>query len=346
MAPSTDHSPRRDSSYGRRRDGSSTALPSSTVFLNVYDIVPYNDVLVPWGLGVHHTGIEVHGMEIAFGRCQRGSGVFECHPKRCPGHKFREQLVLGTTPYSQGDVEQWLLYLMHAHEDHQEATSSHDAQTPMLREAATVNGRDNDDDDEGGDENDGRFSPVEKTTSSSQQPRYEATPTPTPRVVPHLSYSESEDISPEDARYWLGQRYHLLRNNCNHFSAYVASKLLPALPSPPFGQDASSGAGGVELALDHTKATRWLRGVPSDVGRYEAGHMELVTCRLNPTGGAPSLVPSTTETANNVLPVSNQVLLDALVPTWVNRLSVLGCSLLPASWVDQLETLDRQAQNV
>jgi hypothetical protein len=309
------------------------------VSLNVYDIVPYNDVLVPWGLGVHHTAIEVHGMEIAFGRCQRGSGVFECQPKRCPGHKFREQLVLGTTPYSQVEVEQWLLHMMHAVTD-----TGNDG--PVLREAVAVN--EQEDDDEGGNEGQGgRYSPVEGKAASIYRSSGAATPPPRPPTASSAVGVHAAPAVPDDASYWLGQRYHLLRNNCNHFSAYVAATLLPPLPTPPFGQDeAFPSNSGIELAVgSRTSSTRWCRGVPSDVTRYETGHMELVACRLSATGGAPPLV-APQGTPRTELAVIKQVLLPALVPTWANRLSVLGCSLLPTSWVDQLETLDRQAQSM
>ncbi|KEG13608.1 hypothetical protein DQ04_00901100 [Trypanosoma grayi] len=78
--------------------------PENTVFLNVYDITEANNVLYHAGLGVHHTGVEVYGMEIAFGRCEEGPGVFQTMPKQTEPHIFREQLVLGETQLTREQV--------------------------------------------------------------------------------------------------------------------------------------------------------------------------------------------------------------------------------------------------
>lgn len=295
------------------------SLPSSTVFLNVYDIVPYNDILVPWGIGVHHSAIEVHGMEIAFGRCPRGSGVFECQPKRCPGHKFRLQLVLGTTPYSQGDVEAWL--------------------ESMLRvpdEAIMLQGGDAEHSARGEEQNDEdstRYSPTER-------------PGPSPPYSKERSSSSCDD-DVDRPEYWAGPRYHLLRNNCNHFSSFLAAKLLPLLPTPPFDGDVGQHEGV------------WFRGIPSNVPRYETGEKErAVRCSLPraPTGRLSGAAPPLTSppapcgrhptSAAASSTSTDVVVVDALVPAWVNRLSVLGNTLLPHDWVEKLESLDRQAQGM
>lgn len=48
------------------------------VYLNVYDLTPVNNYLYWFGLGVFHSGIEVHGMEYGFGAHDYPtSGVFE-----------------------------------------------------------------------------------------------------------------------------------------------------------------------------------------------------------------------------------------------------------------------------
>lgn len=319
-------------------------LPSSTVLLNVYDIVPYNDVLVPWGMGVHHTGIEVHGMEIAFGRCVRGSGVFECQPKRCPGHKFREQLVLGTTPYSQGDVEQYLLWLIQSNED-----ASAPGSTPgrMMREAETSRkaNRDEDDDDDDGDDeyHSGQYSPVDgRDAGIAKTVAAVGVRAPTEVSTPKCSSSPSDATAPtqDDAVFWEGQRYHLLRNNCNHFSSFLAGKLLPVLPSPPYGSDTGGEVADVTVAVG--RSTKWHRGVPSDMARYETGRMELVPC-YQLGGGIPPLIPPLHLRAAGGV-AKHHVLMDALVPLWTNRLSAWACAYLPATFVDKLEALDRQAQ--
>ncbi|XP_052191690.1 deSI-like protein At4g17486 [Diospyros lotus] len=68
------------------------------VYLNVYDLTPANGYFYWAGLGVFHTGIEVHGVEYAFGAHDYPtSGVFEVEPRQCPGFKFRKSIFMGTT---------------------------------------------------------------------------------------------------------------------------------------------------------------------------------------------------------------------------------------------------------
>ncbi|KAK8580920.1 hypothetical protein V6N12_071169 [Hibiscus sabdariffa] len=53
--------------------------------------------LVPC-LGIYHSGLEVHGVEYAFGAHDYPtSGVFEVEPRQCPGFKFRKSIFIGTT---------------------------------------------------------------------------------------------------------------------------------------------------------------------------------------------------------------------------------------------------------
>ena len=62
------------STFGRR------PRPEAVV-VNVYDLHPrpeLNDLLFPLGLGVYHSGIQVHGTEYTFGS---GGGVFSHAPK-------------------------------------------------------------------------------------------------------------------------------------------------------------------------------------------------------------------------------------------------------------------------
>ncbi|XP_047322561.1 deSI-like protein At4g17486 [Impatiens glandulifera] len=68
------------------------------VYLNVYDLTPANGYFYWAGLGVFHTGVEVYGVEYAFGAHDYPtSGVFEIEPKQCPGFKFRKSICMGTT---------------------------------------------------------------------------------------------------------------------------------------------------------------------------------------------------------------------------------------------------------
>lgn len=80
------------------------------VRLNVYDVVTEEDpALVPrlndWfgivGVGVFHTGVEVHSTEYAFGgHVEATSGIFEVEPRVCPGVRFRSSILLGRTALS------------------------------------------------------------------------------------------------------------------------------------------------------------------------------------------------------------------------------------------------------
>ncbi|KAF8405181.1 hypothetical protein HHK36_010081 [Tetracentron sinense] len=73
--------------------------PGSTpVYLNVYDLTPMNGYVYWAGLGIFHSGVEVHGVEYAFGAHDYPtSGVFEIEPRQCPGFKFRKSIFMGTT---------------------------------------------------------------------------------------------------------------------------------------------------------------------------------------------------------------------------------------------------------
>ncbi|XP_061368270.1 deSI-like protein At4g17486 [Gastrolobium bilobum] len=72
-----------------------------TVYLNVYDLTPINNYLYMLGLGIFHSGIEVHGMEYGFGAHEYAtSGVFEVEPRSCPGFIFRRSVLLGSTDMS------------------------------------------------------------------------------------------------------------------------------------------------------------------------------------------------------------------------------------------------------
>ncbi|GMH09571.1 hypothetical protein Nepgr_011412 [Nepenthes gracilis] len=78
----------------------------SLLYLNVYDLTPLNNFLYWFGLGIFHSGIEVHGMEYGFGAHQYpSSGVFEVEPKSCPGFVFRRSILLGSTDMSSSEFQ-------------------------------------------------------------------------------------------------------------------------------------------------------------------------------------------------------------------------------------------------
>ncbi|XP_057503428.1 deSI-like protein At4g17486 [Actinidia eriantha] len=71
---------------------------TNPVYLNVYDLTSMNNCFYWAGLGVFHTGVEVHGVEYAFGAHNYPtSGVFEVKPRQCPVFKFRKSTFIGTT---------------------------------------------------------------------------------------------------------------------------------------------------------------------------------------------------------------------------------------------------------
>ncbi|KAK1434025.1 hypothetical protein QVD17_10943 [Tagetes erecta] len=82
-----------------RKDGS---VP---VYLNVYDLTPMNGYAYWLGLGVYHSGVQVHGVEYAFG-CheQETTGIFEGEPKQCEGFTFRKQILIGWTEKNLSEV--------------------------------------------------------------------------------------------------------------------------------------------------------------------------------------------------------------------------------------------------
>ncbi|GAB4839346.1 hypothetical protein Ancab_028873 [Ancistrocladus abbreviatus] len=84
--------------------------PSNTpVYLNVYDLTPMNGYLYWAGLGIFHSGVEVHGVEYAFGAHDYPtSGVFEVEPRQCPGFKFRKSIFIGTTSLDPKQVREFM----------------------------------------------------------------------------------------------------------------------------------------------------------------------------------------------------------------------------------------------
>ncbi|KAF8041775.1 hypothetical protein BT93_A0393 [Corymbia citriodora subsp. variegata] len=88
--------------------GSSTSecvSGSVPVYLNVYDLTPYNGYAYWLGLGVYHSGVQVHGVEYAFGAHEYPStGIFEGEPKQCEGFTFRKTILIGKTDKGPAEV--------------------------------------------------------------------------------------------------------------------------------------------------------------------------------------------------------------------------------------------------
>ncbi|CAE6120206.1 unnamed protein product [Arabidopsis arenosa] len=71
---------------------------SVPVYLNVYDLTPINGYAYWLGLGIYHSGVEVHGVEYGFGAHEHSTtGIFEVEPKQCPGFTFRKSILIGRT---------------------------------------------------------------------------------------------------------------------------------------------------------------------------------------------------------------------------------------------------------
>mmetsp|Transcript_17598 Transcript_17598/g.40898 ORF Transcript_17598/g.40898 Transcript_17598/m.40898 type:complete len:420 (-) Transcript_17598:134-1393(-) len=87
------------------RHSGTGVLPSVPVVLHIYDLAKnetvqgVNSVLRAMGAGAFHAGVEVNGVEWSYG-CQDqpdGSGVFQCPPRGCTDHHYRESLAMGMT---------------------------------------------------------------------------------------------------------------------------------------------------------------------------------------------------------------------------------------------------------
>ncbi|CAI9773675.1 unnamed protein product [Fraxinus pennsylvanica] len=90
---------RRSTKRGGRGDGS---VP---VYLNVYDLTSINGYAYWLGLGVYHSGIQVHAVEYAFGAHESSTtGIFEGEPKHCEGFIFRKSILMGWTDMTPGEV--------------------------------------------------------------------------------------------------------------------------------------------------------------------------------------------------------------------------------------------------
>ncbi|KAF9613650.1 hypothetical protein IFM89_009538 [Coptis chinensis] len=71
---------------------------SVPVYLNVYDLTSMNEYAYWVGLGVYHSGVQVHGIEYAFGAHDfPTTGIFEGEPEQCPGFTFRKSILIGRT---------------------------------------------------------------------------------------------------------------------------------------------------------------------------------------------------------------------------------------------------------
>ncbi|CAN4086431.1 unnamed protein product [Withania somnifera] len=89
-----------------RKNSVNCGRGSVPVYLNVYDLTSVNGYAYWLGLGVYHSGVQVHGVEYAFGAHEYPTtGIFEGEPKQCEGFKFRKAILIGWTEMSHGEVK-------------------------------------------------------------------------------------------------------------------------------------------------------------------------------------------------------------------------------------------------
>ncbi|KAK4794520.1 hypothetical protein SAY86_012514 [Trapa natans] len=87
----------------------SISFNQTPVFLNIYDLTPANGYFYWAGLGIFHSGVEIYGVEYAFGAHDYPtSGVFESDPQKCPGFKFRRSILIGTTSLGPMEVREFI----------------------------------------------------------------------------------------------------------------------------------------------------------------------------------------------------------------------------------------------
>jgi hypothetical protein len=85
------------------------------VAVNVYDLHEFNDYAYIFGVGIFHSGLEVHGREYAFGgHDHASSGIFETAPREAPPPaKFRSTEIVGYTDMTPAEVADVVAELDH-----------------------------------------------------------------------------------------------------------------------------------------------------------------------------------------------------------------------------------------
>jgi len=227
---------------GRLGSPRSPAITTNRIRIHVYDLIASETVMaLPWGCnfpighcfsvvnsglhalgtGAYHCGVEVNGVEFAFGanNIHNMSGVFTCVPMQSPGYEFRQTLDFGT---KQTLRKKWirevkspqtaLLKLTSSPqsndantnaEQQQQRQQQKEMQSPHLPSAGSPASRDSD------------LSPA----------------SPKKRIQLSSAYREVETfvtgqtIMEQMAKEYMGIDYDLLRNNCCTFARDACLRL-------------------------------------------------------------------------------------------------------------------------
>lgn len=211
-------------------------LPSrATIYVNIYRLFPASKYLEPIGWGIHHSGVEVFGVEYGYGRGPEGTGLFQVPPRSYGVGECRETVELGETMLSEREVELVMeeleqitlppLLRQSAITDRQSINSPHSSTQPLV--STPVGSQEN----------------GESYMSTSPPPpghRAEAGNTIQNKNTNTTATSASKPSKsdplakqrPKNHHHlvWQGQAYHLMLHNCNSFSEVLAEILLTFVP--------------------------------------------------------------------------------------------------------------------
>ena len=142
-------------------------------------------------------------------------------------------------------------------------------------------------------------------------------------------------------RFSHGMKYHIVRNNCNHFSTFAANVLIPcgyllAPSASPKSLVFDSGAREVRTVLFRPD-DRSVLLIPLKPPAKSSAPPQQPTVRLS------AKLPEESHPNTTLVRVEHREVRQ-LVPSWVNRLSTLGVTWLSKEWVEAIEAADRAAQ--
>lgn len=122
-------------------------MARTPVRLNVYDMYWLNEYASTLGFGVYHSGIEVYGVEYAYGGHPFAfSGIFENTPQDAEelgeNFKFRECILIGETDFTAADVRHMIQLLGHEYRGDKYHLISKNCNHFSAAFAKTLTGRD------------------------------------------------------------------------------------------------------------------------------------------------------------------------------------------------------------